>query len=53
MPLSSYYLDNYNKNISYEDIKGFKGSEIAKEINMIQKYVQGIDRTCQSIYNQP
>jgi LAS superfamily LD-carboxypeptidase LdcB len=53
MPLSSYYLDNYIKNISYSDIKGFKGSELAKEINMIQKYVQGIDRACQSIHNQP
>jgi LAS superfamily LD-carboxypeptidase LdcB len=49
MPLSNYYLDNYVKNISYSDINGFLGSEAAKEITMIQKYVQGIDRACSSL----
>lgn len=52
MPLSNYYLDNYVKNISYSDINGFLGSESAKEINMIQNYVQGIDRSCSSLSSE-
>jgi hypothetical protein len=51
MPLSSYYLDNYVKNVSYSDIKGFLGSESAEEIDMIKNYVQGIDRSCEGINN--
>lgn len=51
MPLSSYYLDNYIKNVNYSDIKGFLGSESAKEIEMIKNYVQGIDRSCEGINN--
>lgn len=53
MPLSNYYLENYVKNISYSDITGFLGSESAKEINMIQNYVQGIDRKCSSLSDEP
>jgi len=49
MPLSNYYLENYIKNISYSDIKGFTGAEQAKELNIIQNYVQGIDRACSSL----
>jgi LAS superfamily LD-carboxypeptidase LdcB len=49
MPLSNYYLDNYTKNVSYSDIKGFTGSEQAKELTIIQNYVQGIDRACSSL----
>jgi D-alanyl-D-alanine carboxypeptidase len=52
MPLASYYLDNYVKNITYKDITGFSGSEQASSINMIQDYVQGIDRSCISMNNQ-
>lgn len=53
MPLSNYYLENYVKNITYSDIKGFIGSETAKEIDMIKNYVQGINKSCSSLSNQP
>lgn len=41
-PLSDRYLELYLKNINYLDINGFKGSDIAKEIDVINKYVNGI-----------
>lgn len=43
MPLSSKYLDFYNKSINYTDIKGFIGSENAVNIKIIEEYVNGID----------
>ena len=49
MPLSNYYLENYSKNIKYSDITGFLGHEVAKKIDVIQNYVQGIDRSCASL----
>lgn len=42
LPLASKYLDYYSKNITYKDITGFKGSELAEETKMISNYVQGI-----------
>jgi len=42
LPLAKIYLNYYNENISYDDIKGFKGSELAKDINIINDYVNGI-----------
>jgi len=42
-PLSDLYLDLYLKNINYSDINGFLGSDIAKEIDVINQYVNGID----------
>jgi len=42
LPLASKYLKFYNKNITYTDINGFKGSELAKEVKMIENYVNGI-----------
>jgi len=42
LPLANQYLDYYNKNITLEDIKGFKGFEQAKEIDIINKYVNGV-----------
>lgn len=42
-PLSDYYLDLYLKNLNYSDINGFQGSDIAKEIDVISQYVNGID----------
>lgn len=41
-PLANKYLRFYNKHINYEDIKGFNGAELAKDINMITDYVNGI-----------
>lgn len=42
LPLASKYLVYYNNNITYNDIIGFKGAELAKETKMITNYVNGI-----------
>ncbi|RNC86807.1 MAG: D-alanyl-D-alanine carboxypeptidase family protein [Winogradskyella sp.] len=42
LPLASEYLNAYNNQISYNDINGFEGSEIAKELDVITTYVNGI-----------
>lgn len=42
LPLASEYLKFYNGKIKYKDIKGFKGSELAKKIGMIENYVNGV-----------
>jgi zinc D-Ala-D-Ala carboxypeptidase len=42
LPLSSELLKKYVKTVRYSDIKGFKGSEVAKSIKAIDKYVQGV-----------
>lgn len=43
LPLSSMYLKFYNEHIQYEDIQGFKGCELSKELQVIEDYVNGID----------
>ncbi|SHF51887.1 LD-carboxypeptidase LdcB, LAS superfamily [Fodinibius roseus] len=45
LPLASQYLKFYNQHISNADITGFKGSELAKEIDMVGNYVNGISST--------
>jgi zinc D-Ala-D-Ala carboxypeptidase len=45
-PVSSVLLQEYNKLISYDDIKGFKGSETAKEIDIIKNYVNSVNQYC-------
>jgi zinc D-Ala-D-Ala carboxypeptidase len=42
LPLSKILLEEYKKTINYSDIKGFKGSEVAKSIKAIENYVQGV-----------
>lgn len=42
LPLSSQFLKQYKKAINYTDITGFKGSEVAKSIQVIEKYVDGV-----------
>jgi hypothetical protein len=41
-PLSQPLLDEYIKNVRYEDITGFNGSESAGAIRILEDYVQGI-----------
>ena len=45
-PLSKPFLEEYRKNITESDIKGFKGSELAAEIGIVQHYVAGINQDC-------
>lgn len=42
MPLAALYLQAYNELVSYADIAGFEGSELAEFKQMIQEYVNGI-----------
>ncbi|WP_299124381.1 M15 family metallopeptidase [uncultured Winogradskyella sp.] len=42
LPLASAYIEFYNANIGYDDINGFTGSELAKNLNIIEHYVNGI-----------
>ena len=42
MPLARKYLNLYQKTITYKDINGFSGSQFAKEMDIINKYVFGI-----------
>ncbi|MCA0131819.1 M15 family metallopeptidase [Winogradskyella alexanderae] len=44
LPLASKYLDFYNKNIEYSDIRGFKGDTLASEMKMIHNYVNGLSK---------
>jgi D-alanyl-D-alanine carboxypeptidase len=43
LPLSSQYLKFYNENVTFTDISGFEGSELAKDLNVIIDYVNGIN----------
>ena len=42
MPLTCKYLNLYQEIVTYEDINGFSGSQFAKEMDIINKYVFGI-----------
>ena len=42
LPLSNLFLEEYQKQISYSDIEGFEGSEIAIQLQTIDNYVGGV-----------
>jgi len=42
MPLAHHYLEFYNQNITNENINGFKGSDLAPQIDMVDNYVNGL-----------
>ncbi|WP_282032651.1 M15 family metallopeptidase [Winogradskyella eximia] len=44
LPLASPYLEFYNHNITDKDIDGFEGSNLAKDLDIIESYVNGISR---------
>ena len=46
LPLSGPYLEAYAAKVKLSDISGFAGAEVAGEIDVIRKYVQGIDKAC-------
>ncbi len=41
-PLSGDFLEAYKKQVRYSDIKGFAGSEVAKTMEVIKRYVEGV-----------
>ena len=47
MPLAKKFLEAYVQSIDYKNIKGFEGSELAEPLQMIKRYVKGINTTCQ------
>jgi LAS superfamily LD-carboxypeptidase LdcB len=46
LPISKKNLSAYGRNIHYEMIEGFTGSETAEKIQVIRKYVEGINAAC-------
>ncbi len=42
-PTASKLQRAYNHLVSYQDLKGFNGSELAKELNVISNYVNGVE----------
>ncbi|WP_299365433.1 M15 family metallopeptidase [Winogradskyella sp.] len=44
LPLANQYLAFYNANVNAGDIKGFKGSELAAQLRIIEDYVNGISK---------
>lgn len=45
-PLSKEFLSQYLEKINVNDFKGFKGSETAKNLDVIEKYVAGVNTAC-------
>lgn len=43
MPIAGPMLEAYLKTISYSDLNGFSGSELAKESKVIEEYVNGLE----------
>jgi zinc D-Ala-D-Ala carboxypeptidase len=42
LPLSGELLNQYKEEVSYKDISGFKGSIVAKSMDVIKNYVEGV-----------
>ena len=42
LPLSKVLLTEYKKQVSYKDVAGFAGSEVAEKLGVIEKYVEGV-----------
>ena len=42
VPLASNYLEFYNSKITVEDLSGFEGHHLAKDLRVIEDYVNGI-----------
>lgn len=42
LPLSGVFLEQYKNEVTYNDIIGFAGSEAAKPMTVIKKYVEGV-----------
>lgn len=42
LPLASHFTKRYEKTVQYADINGFLGSDLATELQVIEKYVKGV-----------
>jgi LAS superfamily LD-carboxypeptidase LdcB len=43
LPISSKLLQQYNEKIDYKDLRGFTGSEYARELKVIEDFVNGVE----------
>ncbi|GLR17881.1 M15 family metallopeptidase [Portibacter lacus] len=46
MPLSKYFMSMAKEKHSDSEINGFKGAEVADEINVVENYVMGVNKQC-------
>lgn len=46
LPISKNLTENYKKTISYKQINGFLGAEIAEKLHVIEHYVLGLNPEC-------
>ena len=46
LPLASPLLDEYIKRVSLRHVNGFEGSETAAALDVIQRYVLGVNKEC-------
>ena len=44
VPVATWYLKQYPVDVGYEHLNGFLGSEAAKDLDVIARYVQGINQ---------
>ncbi len=47
LPISKPLIKKYKQSLDNEEIIGFKGQKTAKEIDIIQNFVLGVDKECQ------
>jgi zinc D-Ala-D-Ala carboxypeptidase len=45
-PVAKHYLKQYVRKVTYDDIRGFKGSDTAAQIDVIANYVRAINPKC-------
>ena len=46
LPLSRIFLEQYSQKITYKNLTGFEGSEVAKRLRVIKNYVMSINPDC-------
>jgi LAS superfamily LD-carboxypeptidase LdcB len=46
MPIANSYLSAYRQLINFSDIKGFSGDKLVSKLDVIEKYVAGLDSAC-------
>lgn len=46
VPLAGSFLRQYAEKVSLQDLKGFEGSDTASALNLIERYVLGINSEC-------
>lgn len=42
LPISGHYLQEYRRQVTYEDITGFSGAEYARDLDIFEQYVSNV-----------